>query len=193
MFQGKRQRTGGNNTAAAANAAAAAAMAQRLHATVIPPAAAAHGRNSWPRLADRQSVVSLPGYFGTHADFADFSGRSVAAQLPPPSDAVAAAAVSWLQGFTAGPPEDTPTPLGIDTLSNRTAALAGQPLHASGSANTAEIARDRASFPPDRDFGLSLYVPAASASRDTALTCLQPVQAYRPYGVVRFHAQLVRA
>ena len=148
MFQGKRQRTGGNS--AATNAAAA----QRMHATVIPPAAAAHGRNSWPRLADRQSVVSLPGYFGTQADFADFSGRSVAAQLPPPSDAAAAAAVSWLQGIT--PPEDTPTPLGIDTLSNRTA---GQQLHASGSANTAEMGRDRASFPPDRDFGLSLCVP----------------------------------
>ena len=160
LLQGKRQRTGGNNNAAAANAAAAAAaMAQRMHATVIPPAAAAHGRNSWPRLADRQSVVSLPGYFGTQVDFADFSGRSVAVQLPPPSDAAAAAAVSWLQGITAGPPEDTHTPLGIDTLSTRTAALAGQPLHASGSANTAEMARDRASFPPDRDFGLSLCVP----------------------------------
>ena len=131
-------------------------MAPRIHATVIPPAAAAHGRNSWPRLADRQSVVSLPGYFGVQSDFADFSGRASAAQLPPPSDAAAAAAVSWLQGIT--PPEDAPTPLGIDALGNRTAA---QPLHASGSANTAEMGRDRASFPPDRDFGLTLYAPCA--------------------------------
>ena len=125
-------------------------MASRMHATVIPPAAAAHGRNSWPRLADRQSVVSLPVYFGVQSDFADFSGRSAAAQLPPPSDAAAAAAVSWLQGIT--PPEDAPTPLGIDALGNRNAA---QPMHASGSANTTEMGRDRASFPPDRDFGLT--------------------------------------
>jgi hypothetical protein len=133
-------------------------MASRMHATVIPPAAAAHGRNSWPRLADRQSVVSLPVYFGVQSDFADFSGRSAAAQLPPPSDAAAAAAVSWLQGIT--PPEDAPTPLGIDALGNRNAA---QQTHGSGSANTTEMGRDRASFPPDRDFGLTLYAPLACA------------------------------
>lgn len=128
-------------------------MAPRIHVTVIPPAAAAHGRNCWPRLADRQSVVSLPGYFGVQTDFADFSGRSAAAQLPPPSDAAAAAAVSWLQGIT--PPEDAPTPLGINALGSRCA----QSLHASGSADTAEMGRDRASFPPDRDFGLTLCAP----------------------------------
>jgi len=155
-FQGKRQRSGGNS-AAAAKATAAAALPQRVHATIFPPAAAAHGKNSWPpRLADRQSVVSLPGYFGTHADFSDFSCRSVAAQPPPPTDAVAAAAVSWLQGIT--PPEVTLAPPGIDSLSNHTAVLAGQRLHPSGSANTAEMARDHASFLPDRVFGNSLCV-----------------------------------
>jgi hypothetical protein len=114
-----------------------------------------HGRQSWPRLADRQSVVSLPGYFGVQSDaFADFPSRPAAAQLPPQSDA--AAAVSWLHAIA--PADDAAPALGLESLAgSRGTTMDAQPLHhASTSAETAELGRERSSYPADREFNLAM-------------------------------------
>ncbi len=127
--------------------------------------------------------MSLPGYFGVQPEgFADFPARPAAAQLPPPSET--AAAVAWLNTMTPG--EDAPT-MGLDALGGRCGpALGTQQIHTSASAETAELGRDRASFPPDRDFAMTMCVPDAGGLgrahpvRDTdamlARLCLQAVR-----------------
>ena len=137
-------------------------------------------------------MVSLPGYFGVQQSeaFAEFAARPAAAPLPPPSDA--SAAVSWLQSLT--PADDATPALGLETLAAaRAAPLEAQPLHAAASAETAEPARDRPSFPQaDRDFGLALtcvfplmgqHLPGLTADM---VFCL--VQGHGASGVVCIHA-----